>query len=161
MKVRDIMSESPKYCGPDTNLAAATEIMWANDCGALPVVDSEGKVLGMLTDRDICIALGTKAWVASETSVSEITPWRVVACAPEDDIQVAIGTMQTEKVRRLPVVSPAGTLLGILSLNDLALHAKQATEQRISALSYEDVVETLKAICEHRIPQPGQKKAVA
>jgi CBS domain-containing protein len=55
MKVRDIMTTDVKCCGLDTNLAAASELMWNNDCGVLPVLEN-GKLAGILTDRDICIA---------------------------------------------------------------------------------------------------------
>ncbi len=57
MKVRDMMMSAPKHCRPDTNLASAVETMWTNDCGFLPVVDEDGRVAGVITDRDICIAL--------------------------------------------------------------------------------------------------------
>ena len=60
MRVRDLMTKTVVFCRHETNLAAATALMWDNDCGTLPVVSESGKVIGIITDRDICIALGTR-----------------------------------------------------------------------------------------------------
>ena len=60
MEVRDIMVQDVRSCHPDNNLAQVAEIMWKGGCGALPVVDESGRLLSMITDRDICIALGTR-----------------------------------------------------------------------------------------------------
>ena len=68
--VEDIMTRTPWCCGPETNLAAVTELMWTHDCGALPVV-GEGRVLGMITDRDVAIALGTRDVAAREITAIE------------------------------------------------------------------------------------------
>jgi len=66
MKVKDFMNSPVQCCGPDTNLAAAAGMMWDSDCGILPVVDREGKVIGLITDRDICMAVATKHRLASD-----------------------------------------------------------------------------------------------
>jgi len=148
MQVQNIMVGEVKSCRLETNLAAAAEIMWKNDCGALPVLNNDGSVVGMVTDRDICIALGTRNRLPSDIPVSEVIPQKVFACTPKDDIHVALKTMQEQKIRRLPVTSKDGKLKGILCLNDVALNSKQS-----DALTYVDVVETLKAICEHHVRQ--------
>ncbi|MBI4460211.1 MAG: CBS domain-containing protein [Acidobacteria bacterium] len=148
MQVQDVMVREAKSCRLDTNLAAATEIMWVNDCGALPVLDGGGKVVGMITDRDICIAVGTRNRLPSEIAVSEVAPQKVFTCGPNDEIHRALKTMQLQKVRRLPVTSGDGKLKGILCLDDVTRNAKHS-----NALSYEDVVETLRAVCEHRARQ--------
>ncbi|OFW12900.1 MAG: hypothetical protein A3H27_07780 [Acidobacteria bacterium RIFCSPLOWO2_02_FULL_59_13] len=147
MQVKDIMVSEVKTCRPDTNLTAAAQIMWANDCGALPVLDDQGQILGMITDRDICMAVGSRNRAPSEITVFEVkpNPKELYTCAPEDDIHDALKTMREQGVRRLPVVN-SGQLRGILCLNEIALNAKKR-----NALSYDDVVETLKAVCEHRI----------
>lgn len=148
MQVQDVMFRDAKSCRMDTNLAAATAIMWNNGCGALPVLDEGEKVIGMITDRDICIAAGSRNWIPSEIQVRGVVPERVFTCAGEDDIHAALKTMQTQKVRRLPVVSKDRKLQGILCLDDIVLKAGKS-----DALSYEDVINTFKAICEHRVPQ--------
>lgn len=144
MKVRDVMVKDVKFCSPKTNLAAVAEIFWKEGCGSLPVVEN-GRVLGMITDRDISIALGTRNLKPADTLVKEITLPKVFYCAPEDNIHTALKTMAAQKVRRLPVIDAKGTLAGILCLDDIVLFA----EEKAVDLTYFDVVETLKAICEH------------
>ncbi|MEW6207588.1 MAG: CBS domain-containing protein [Acidobacteriota bacterium] len=150
MKVRDIMTTQVKRCGPEANLAEAVREMWAGDCGVLPVIDADQKVIGVITDRDISIALGTRNRPAAEVTVGEVISGNVFATRPDDDIHDALRIIQTQKVRRLPVIDREGTLQGIVCLNDLAVHAEKA-DKRAVALSYEDVVNAMKAICDRRI----------
>jgi CBS domain-containing protein len=146
MKVQEIMVQDARSCRPETNLAEACFLMWENDCGVLPVLEAGGKVVGMITDRDIAMAVGTRNRVPSEIAVFEVkpNPRELYTCAPEDDIHAALKTMREQGVRRLPVVN-SGQLRGILCLNEIALNATKRGD-----LSYEDVVDTLKAVCEHR-----------
>ncbi len=72
MKVRELMMGTPYHCHPESNLGAATEFMWNGNCGFLPVVGSEGKLQGVVTDRDICIALGTRNHLPGEIPVREV-----------------------------------------------------------------------------------------
>jgi CBS domain-containing protein len=150
MKVQDVMTEDVKYCGPETNLAAAAAIMWENDCGALPIVAEGGKSIGMITDRDIAIALGTRNMQGADIPVKEVMSGELFAASPDEDIHTALKLMRKEKVHRLPVINSEGKLEGILSLNDVALHAVHPNGKTTPALNYEDVVSTLKAVCEHR-----------
>jgi len=151
MKVKDIMISPVQSCGPETNLATAAMMMWDSDCGALPVVNYHGTVVGMITDRDICMAAATKHRSPSEITVFETITGQVYACAPGDDIHDAMDTMAKHQVRRLPVVDDAGRLAGILSLNDIVLHAGDATGRHAPAISCEDLARTLKAINAHRM----------
>lgn len=144
MRVRDVMVKDVKYCNPEMNLAVATEMLWKEGCGTLPVVEN-GRVLGMITDRDICIALGTRNARASDTWVKDVALPKIFYCAPEDDVHNALKTMAAQKVRRLPVIDNKGVLQGILCLDDIVLFA----EEKAADLTYVDVVETLRAICEH------------
>ena len=93
-------------------------------CGALAVVDNQGRVISMITDRDMAIALGTRNQRASDVQVKDVAPPRVFTCAPDDDFEQALNTMVTQNVRRLPVVQD-GKLAGILSIDDLARSATQ------------------------------------
>ncbi|HXF48431.1 MAG TPA: CBS domain-containing protein [Verrucomicrobiae bacterium] len=146
MKVRDIMVNTPKYCRPDANLASAVELMWVNDCGFLPVVDFDNRVTGVITDRDIAIALGTRNQRASDVLVRDVMTKRVYGCAPDDDIHTALQSMEKHQVRRLPVVNPDGKLAGILSIGDLTLHAEKKEGKKIPDLSSDEVVETYQGI---------------
>jgi CBS domain-containing protein len=150
MKVEDVMTSDVKSCRPDINLAAVGAMMWEYDIGALPVVDDSGKAVGMITDRDIAIAVATKGRPASEIPTSDMISGKVYSCQPNDDVHTALKTMRHEKVRRLPVVNDSGMLQGILCMNDIVLRAEEAEGKREPELSYEDAMSTFKAICEHR-----------
>jgi CBS domain-containing protein len=139
------MTQDVNSCSPDTNLAIAAALMWQNDCGILPVVVDGGDTVGVITDRDIAIALGTRGRAPQELRVDEVIYGPVIACTPEDDVRTALKTMRKEKIRRLPVLTDDGVLKGILSINDVVLHAQRDNKE----LDYDDVVSTFKAICEH------------
>ena len=159
MKVQEIMTETVQACAPETDLASAVALMWKGDCGTLPVVADGGKVVGMITDRDIAIALGTRNKPAWTILVKEIMSEEVYACRPEDDIHAALKTIRKHQVHRLPVLDTDGKIKGLLSLNDVTLQVKHLDGQKGSDLTYEDVVNTLKAVYEHRHPKKSHKTA--
>jgi len=144
MKVRDLMTSDVRTCRPETNLAEAVRDMWEGDCGALPVVNDEGRVTGMITDRDICIALATRGRSADRVAVREVTQGHVYTCLLDDDATAALHTMKAHQVRRLPVVDADGHIRGILSLNDVVTHAGSASRT--------EVMSTMAGICEHHRP---------
>jgi CBS domain-containing protein len=150
MLVGEIMSRGVRTCEPSDNLAEATNLMWDQDCGVLPVVE-DGKLEGILTDRDICIAVGTRNRRASEITVKEVATRDVKTCTPETDVEAAMLLMRRAKVRRLPVVTD-GRLDGIITLNDLVMAATAKT----GPLTCEDVVETLKAVSVPWRHDPGE-----
>jgi CBS domain-containing protein len=123
--------------------------MLDGDCGILPVVDTEGKLVGVVTDRDMYIALATRNKLASQVTVGEVAGTTVVTCAPEDDVHVALATMRDHRVRRLPVAGFGGTLLGIVSMNDILLAT--GPDQGVRT---DKVVDTFQAICAHHHPAP-------
>jgi CBS domain-containing protein len=144
MRVKEIMSSKDiGCCSLGTNLAAAAEMLWIHDCGMLPVLDDIGHVVGVLTDRDLCIALGTRDRKASEVSVGEVMPRRLFDCDPEVDVLNALKIMAAEQVRRLPVVDATGTIRGVLSINDVVRHAVQHRGD----IPYQEVIEALQQIC--------------
>jgi CBS domain-containing protein len=153
MKVQDIMTADVETCGPASDLGHAATIMWKRDCGSVPVVDNERKVVGMITDRDICMAVSTRNKLASQIKVSEVISGKVYACAPDDDVRAALETMQSAQLRRLPVVDNDGTLHGILSINDVVLHSARGRSKK--HVSHRDVMATLKVLSEHRKSEPG------
>lgn len=150
MNVRDIMTTDVSSCQQDTNVADVARTMWDRDCGVLPVVTSEGRVVGMITDRDICIAVATKGRTADRISVREVSAGPVYSCLPDDDVSGALETMKARKVRRLPVVDEQGHLRGIVSMNDILLHANGQRGVAPAA-----IVGALKGICEHRHVRVG------
>jgi CBS domain-containing protein len=148
VKVRDIMTTEPRSCSPATNAAAAAALMLDGDCGILPVVE-DGKLVGVVTDRDLYIALATRDMRASELTVGEVVRAPVYTCDPDDDVQAALETMREHAVRRLPVEGFGGTVLGIVSMNDVVLASGPRKPVREG-----DVVHALQAICAHHHPAP-------
>ena len=148
MKVKEIMTADPKTCTPDTTGAAAANLMWEGDCGILPVVD-DGELVGVVTDRDMYIALATRNARAAQLRVGAVATKTVATCEPEDDVHTALATMRQARVRRLPVVGFGRTVLGILSMNDV-LRAAAANKP----ISKDEIIDTLQAICAHHHPVP-------
>lgn len=124
MKVKELMTTDVKYCGLETNLAEAAKIMWEGDCGAVPVTDASGRVVGIVTDRDICIAAATRPRTQAEIPVKDVISKALYTCAPGDDVRAALETMKSRKVRRLPVVEHGGRLSGIVSIHDIAVQSR-------------------------------------
>ena len=157
MKVKELMNVNPKSCKLTSSLAEAAVLMWENDCGILPVVAAGEKVVGLVTDRDICMSAALKGRQLADIKVEDTITGKVFACKPEDDVRTALKTMQDNQVRRLPVVQADGTLEGILSMNDVVLKAQEPKAKEALDLSYSDVVNTYKSICQHRnLPQQAQ-----
>lgn len=154
MKIRDVMRKQAVFCGLDTNLAAAVELMGKSECGFLPVVGDGGNVIGVITDRDICIALGTRNQKPTGVLVRDVmlpkqyTFPKLFTCTPDDDIHNVLKTMRIEKIRRVPVIDREGGLAGILSMDDIVLRACAGGGKH--DISCKDVVDTYKAICTHR-----------
>jgi CBS domain-containing protein len=160
MKVKEIMTVNPKACTATANLSEAASFMWDYDCGILPVVADGGRVVGLITDRDICIGGATKNRNLSNIAVEEIMSGKVYSCAPEDDVRTALVTMQRSKVRRLPVVAADGTLQGILSINDITLNAKETTGKKVPEISFSELVQTYRAICAHALSAEQSAKSI-
>jgi CBS domain-containing protein len=150
MKVQELMTVSVEACTPDTDLATAALMMWRRDCGAVPVVDpGTRKLVGMVTDRDICISLATSSHRPDERSVGDIVGLGAYAIGPDTDVREAMLAMQRHQVRRLAVTDAHGQLVGIVSLNDLILHAENGGPVE-AHVAIPDLMRTLKTVCQHR-----------
>jgi CBS domain-containing protein len=145
MRVESIMTKDVSYCDAGTNAAAAAEIMWSNSCGSLPIVEDGNHVIGIVTDRDLFIALGTSNRRPAELPVGEIMNRDLSVCAPGDDIRSALRTMAERQLHRLPVVDRGGELRGMLSLDDIVVSPDRG------GLSREDIVRAMKTISEHQV----------
>ncbi len=155
MKVKDICTRTVKTCAPGSTLADAGWAMWEGDCGILPILDETGKVVGVITDRDIAIATATKFRPAAQIAVREAATLKAHTCKPGDEVRDALRTMRQERVRRLPVVDVEGSLRGLLSLNDIALAVVPEKSAKSGDVSYEDLALAMKAVCAHR-PAPAE-----
>jgi CBS domain-containing protein len=160
MKVKDVMTPHAKTIWLTESLADAARIMWENDCGVLPIVKDQ-QVVGMITDRDICMATAMRNSNPAAISVEEVMTGQVYAANPEDNIEQALQIMQEHQIRRLPVVNPEGELEGILSMNDVVLNAKASDGTEGDLIDYGDVVKTYQAICHHPVPLAASASASA
>src|SRR5690349_23189202 len=118
MKIHAIMSGTVRTCGPDTNLGSIIETMSTYGCGIVPVVNARGEAVGVVTDRDACLALGRRDVPASSLVARNVMTQPVIGCGPDDDSVVALLTMVQHHVRRLTVVGDGGVLVGIVSIDD-------------------------------------------
>jgi CBS domain-containing protein len=153
MKVREIMTRDVEACAGGTDLATAAGIMWRNDCGIVPVVEEPNrKVIGLITDRDICMACSTRNLRPSEITVEEVITGEVHACTETDDVKSVLRTMAERKVRRLPVLTNHGTLVGMLSISDVARHTPRTRGRASDAIGPADLVNAYRSICEQLQP---------
>ena len=157
MKVKEIMTPDAKAIWLTESLADAAQLMWENDCGVLPIIKDGRKVIGMITDRDICMAAAMRNANPSSVSVEEVMTGLVYSLSPEDEIDQALKAMQEHKIRRLPVVNAEGELEGILSMNDVVLNAKATGD----SIAYDDVVKTYQAICQRPVAATASAAAGA
>lgn len=149
MKISELMTHDPVTCQPATNLAQAAELMLQGDCGILPVVEN-GKIRGVVTDRDLFIALGTRDQKPSTITVGDVLHGPLFTCSPDDDVEAVLEIMKAHTIRRVPVEGFGGTVLGIVSMNDIVLAAGKTKKSVPGA----EVVSTLQSICSHHHPAP-------
>lgn len=161
MKISDVMMRTPATCSPETNLAAAVEILWNRNCGILPVVDDEMRVVSVITDRDICVALGTRNRLPGEITVSDVVTHPAICCQVDEDVKAALAKMAESKVRRLPVVDANGKLVGILSMDDVVDRANVKAGGKGNELTSDDVVSALKKLYAPQLPVAATSAAVA
>jgi len=132
MQIKDVMSGKVISIGPEETVSVAARSRSRHNIGSLPVCTADGRLRGMLTDRDIVLRSVASNEDAGQQTVREIMTRRLVTVGPEDGLAQAAGLMAKEQVRRLPVVS-GGKLVGMLSAGDL-LRTPGLTEEAVRAL---------------------------
>jgi CBS domain-containing protein len=154
MKVKNLMTKEVACVRRSDPASAAVQIMWECDCGSVPVKEDDSeRVVGMITDRDICVASWSRDCSPSTIPVSEAASKKLYACSPDDSVAAVQELMSRRQVRRVPVLDKDGHLLGIVSLADIATEArKEDTRAGASELSPTELVSTLRTIC---TPRPG------
>lgn len=142
------MRSHPRTASPRQTLATAGQLMAEIGAGVLPVLGPDEQLVGVLTDRDICLAVAMRDRRPSEIAVSEVMTERTVTCGQDEDLSMALETMRRYRVRRLPVVDRDRTLVGLLSLDDVVEAVGEA-----GGLGHAAIAETLKAINAHPLPE--------
>jgi CBS domain-containing protein len=149
MRIDRIMSRNVYACTPKQTLADAARSMWDGDVGAVPIVDEHNRLIGMLTDRDACMAAYLRGGTLAEIRIGDVMSRDVVTCHAADAATEVARLMINAQVRRIPVVDASRYLVGIVTLNDLARAMRRSAD--VTPLA---VAETLAGVCEPRRAAP-------
>ncbi len=152
MKIKELMTSDVRVCQPNDNLSTAAQAMWEADVGCLPVVDGQGKLVGMITDRDICMAAHLRGAPLWSVPVAEAMAKVVFSCQPDQKVSAVLDLIVEKRVRRVPVLDGEGKLAGLVTLSSLA-HVLDADTKVKSGVSAKDVCRTLSAVTARR-PAP-------
>ena len=151
MNVEQLMTRNVRTCCPNDSLSDAARIMWEADCGCVPVTEQcygSAKVVGMITDRDICMAAYTQELPLSEIEVGSVMAKTLYSCRTTDSIAAALKVLEQNQIHRLLVLDQDDTLMGLLSLADIAREAKRehgGTTNEVSDVEVGQVVEAISA----------------
>ena len=148
MKISDLMTRPVHACRATDTLDRAAGLMWEHDIGSVAVVDDAGQLIGMVTDRDACMASYTRGLALCDIPVATAMSKHVVSCKTDDTDGAVAQLMAKHKIRRIPVVDETNRPVGLVSLNDLARTMARGRDVPASS-----VAGTLAAICEHRQPE--------
>ncbi len=123
MRVKDLMTQPACICTIHDTANTVARMMWEHDCGIVPVVDDNGKLVGVATDRDVCMAAYFQGRRLADIPIESCMTREPSVCRPEDALAHAEQVMSDRQVHRVPVVDQAGLPIGMLSLSDLARDA--------------------------------------
>jgi CBS domain-containing protein len=125
MKARDLMTENPSCITPETTARQAARLMDEQDCGSLPVVESDSsrRLVGVITDRDLTVRVLARG-ASPDTPVREVMTSNVTSCNAGDSLDAVEDAMATHQVRRIPIVDDQGKVIGVVSQADLARERK-------------------------------------
>lgn len=144
MKVKDVMKMDVGFCLAEDSLMKAAEIMRHRDCGVVPIVDDERRVIGMLTDRDLCLAIVARNRKASDVQTKDLIRSEPIVCAADDKIESVLRKLRKNQIKRLAVVGAIGELVGIVSVSDILLGIRK--DKNLKKKTYA----TLKAVAKPR-----------
>lgn len=144
MKVKDAMKTDVGACSTEDNLMKVAEMMRLRDCGVVPLLDEHKKIVGMLTDRDVCLAIAARNRKASDVKAGDLSEGKAVTCLAEDDLESALRKMRKYQIKRLAVAGETGELVGILSIADVVLTVRKDKSLK------KKIYSTIKAIVQPR-----------
>lgn len=125
--VSEIMTQNPACCTPETTIEEVAKMMKSFDCGEIPVVESysEKSIVGVITDRDICLRAVAKGLIPKMTLVAECMTKNPIVVNEREDLEYCCQLMEENQIRRIPVTDDHGDCVGMLSLADIAHFAKR------------------------------------
>lgn len=153
MRVEALMTRAVGMCRPHDTLDTVARMMWDGDFGCVPVVqDDEGGacVVGMVTDRDVCMAAYTQGRPLFEIPVSIAMQRDVRACGPKDTIRQVLKILETNQLHRLPVVDEHDHLIGVVSFADVAREAARQHTRSAREVTADEIADALEAVCAPR-----------
>jgi len=148
MHVTELMTTPVITCQTDDTLDVAARLMWEHDCGAIPVVDHEGRLAGIVTDRDVAMAAYTQGKALWSIPMKTAMSSQVLAIHPEESVESVERLMRDGQVRRVPVIDNTARPIGLVSINDLARLTDRARKSGVDR----ELVHTLAAVCAPRAP---------
>jgi CBS domain-containing protein len=146
MHINEVMTHPVITCPVDCTADVPARLMWEFDCGVIPLVDGEGRLAGIVTDRDLCMAAMTQARPLHAIAVTSAMARDVVRCHPDDPVETVERQMSHNRVRRVPVVDAENRPVGMVAMNDLARLALRAKRSAVDR----EVVRTLAEVCHPR-----------
>ena len=150
MKVGSMMNPNVETVRAEDDLARTAMVMWRKDCGFVPVVDGDsGRVVGVITDRDICMASATRHEAPEEMHVRDTMASQVWSVHVEDELETALDMMKERQVHRLPVVDGDARLAGVISFSDVVRLATQ--DGKIRSIGDHDLVSAYRTIKSPRL----------
>ncbi|HET7452801.1 MAG TPA: CBS domain-containing protein [Thermoanaerobaculia bacterium] len=152
MQVRDLMTTHVWSCSENGTVASAANTMLDHSCGFVPIVGSNGEVRGVVTDRDLCMAIVRLDRRPAEIPLAEVCSGRVVGCRPDQEVHDVLEIMESARVHRLPVLEN-GRLKGIISMTDVLRHASPVRSPDGDCLTCAEAVGALKMITAARRPR--------
>jgi CBS domain-containing protein len=135
MTVQEIMTTNVACCAPDTRLNQVARMMVEHDCGEIPVADTAGKVVGVVTDRDICCRAVAHDCNPCDISAAEIMSAPVVTAHAAMSLERCAQLMEENQIRRIPVVDEKGVCYGIVSQADIACKSSGKVEEIVREIS--------------------------
>ena len=156
MRASEVMIAEPVVAAAGATSSEVAALMRVKNISVVPVVDKSGRVVGVLTDRDLCMAAHFQNRPLTDISIAGVMAQQVCTCLADDEVVDAERLMAERQIHRLPVVSNDGSLIGILSLADVARQTKPAGSRRDDPVS--QLANTVSAISEpHRATAAGTR----
>jgi CBS domain-containing protein len=134
MKVADLMTRDPQIIDPETTLQRAAELMDDLGVGLLPVCE-DGRLIGVVTDRDITVRATAAGQRPGETKVAEVMTSDLRWCFEDEEVADAERLMRDAQIRRLPVLDQNRKIVGVLSLGDLAAKGARDVRETLDLIS--------------------------
>jgi CBS domain-containing protein len=139
MLCEELMTRNPKCCVPSDTAMRVARMMKIEDVGSMPVCSSADskRLVGIVTDRDLCLEIVAEGLDAKSTTIESFMTREPVTCRTDEDLDTALDRMESNQIRRLPVVDSRGALVGIIAQADIATRARspQKTGEVVAEIS--------------------------